>query len=63
MSSNGDKPAHSADGRLGLTKREYIAAQVLAGIAHADTVSTRHAHLLVKDAVDFADMLIEELDK
>lgn len=48
----------------GLTKREYFAAKAMQGLlAFADPGGTSHLNALVSESVEYADRLIEELNK
>ena len=46
----------------GLTKREYFAGIAMQGLL-ADTANTGDIYFIVRDAINLADALIEELNK
>ena len=57
---NGSLPAYPIDNKYGLTKRELIAAMVLQGsMANSSAAGTSESY--AKEAVEFADALLEEL--
>ena len=63
---NADAPAFPIDNKYGLTKREYIATQLAAGMLadeSADPGSTYPPNGLAHRAVEFADALLAELAK
>ena len=59
---NGNDDAFATIRRSGLSKREYIATEALAGLMHQHTME-RDSPYYAKKAVRFADDLIKELDK
>ena len=63
---NADAPAFPIDNKYGLTKREYVAIQLAAGMLadeSADPGSTYPPNGLAHRAVEFADALLAELAK
>ncbi len=63
---NTDAPAFPIDNKYGLTKREYVAIQLAAGMLadeSADPGSTYPPNGLAYRAVEFADALLAELAK
>ena len=72
--SNSDKPAmpfttrnpwdhESAQGFIGLTKRELIAAMAMQGMLSHDAVHIRTMSKIASDAVVMADYLLNELEE
>ena len=62
--SNANAPAFPIDNKYGLTKREYIATQLAAGMLadeSADPGSTYPPNGLAHRAVEFADALLAAL--
>ena len=55
-------PAFPSTSCEGLTKREYIATQLAAGLAAAPYYNS-NAFLLAQDAVAIADALLQQLGK
>ena len=68
---NGDRPAlpfnsieHGYQPSFGLTKREYFAGLAMQGLlAHTGGQSVYANTTIVGEAIDFADALLEELEK
>lgn len=58
--THGDEPAF--DTRYGLNKREYFAALALQGLLMEWPLTSNH-EALARDAVRFADALIDALNK
>ena len=56
-------PSDREDGFLGLTKREYFAVIALQGLLAYSHPNSEYLGELTKAAVDYADRLIEALNK
>lgn len=52
--SVGNSPAFGSDSHLGLTKREYLATHIMAGLAsNADITDSKMAAMMAVDAANF----------
>jgi hypothetical protein len=61
--ANGEKAATGNNEAFGLTKREYMATHIMAGLAAYDDGGVASLEAIASDAVRWADALLLELEQ
>lgn len=62
-SKGDDRPAFPVFSEMGLTKREFFASHALQGLLAVPAEYNKRPQDLVKAAVKYANLMVEELEK